>query len=335
MGGLGPVAPDPTARLQELAAEIASGMEFMTNSFGPPPLKTLTVSPIPGNFGQGFPGLLYLSTLSYLSPKERPSDQRKPAQQVFYSELLHAHEAAHQWWGNLVTSASYQDDWLMESLANYTALLFLEKRKGRKPFEEILAEYKTHLLQKGPDGRSLESAGPIIWGLRLSSSQSPGAWRAITYEKGSWIMHMLRGRLGDERFLKMLSELARRYRYQAVSTEQFRALAAEFVPPKSGDPKLESFFEQWVYGTGVPTLKVAYTTSGKAPAVKVRGTVTQSDVDEDFSAYVPVEFQLPGKQVTTKWVQTSSEPVPFAVDLKQAPSKVTLDPGGVILAIRK
>ncbi len=335
LSGVGVAAPNPTARLQELANEISAEMEFMSASFGPPPLKTLIVSPIPGNFGQGFPGLLYLSTLSYLSAAERPVEQRKPAQQMFYSELLHAHEAAHQWWGNMVTSANYQDDWLMESLANYSALLFLEKKKGRKTVEEVLAAYKAHLLQKDSGGRTLESAGPIIWGLRLSSSQAPAAWRAVTYEKGSWIIHMLRGKLGDERFLKMLAELARRYRYQSVSTEQFRALAAEFVPPKSTDPKLESFFEQWVYGTGVPTLKMEYSTTGRPPAVKVRGTITQSDVDEDFSAYVPVEVQLHGKQLATRWVKTSSEPVPFQVDLKQLPTRVTLDPGGSILAIRK
>ncbi|MEO8127665.1 MAG: M1 family aminopeptidase [Bryobacteraceae bacterium] len=335
LGGIGPALPNPTARLQQLANEISAAMEFMTASFGPPPLKTLTVSPIPGNFGQGFPGLLYLSTLSYLNPSERPAEQRKPAQVMFYSELLHAHEAAHQWWGNMVTSANYQDDWLMESLANYSALLFLEKKKGRKLVEEALAEYKTHLLDKGADGRTLESSGPIIWGLRLSSSQAPAAYRVITYEKGSWIMHMLRGRMGDEAFLKMLSELARRYRYQTISTEQFRSLAAEFTPPKSTDPKLENFFEQWVYGTGVPTLKMDFNTTGRPPAVKVRGTITQTDVDDDFSAYVPVEILLPGKQTATRWVKTSSEPVPFQIDLKQMPARVTLDPAGSILAIRK
>lgn len=330
-----PIAPNPMARLQELAVEVASAMEFMTASFGPPPLKTLTVSPIPGAFGQGFPGLLYLSTLSYLNPKERPTDQRGTSQQLFFSELLHAHEAAHQWWGNLVTSANYQDDWMMESLANYSALMFIEKKKGRKPMEAILADYKTRLLQKSSEGRTLESMGPIIWGTRLSSSQAPAAWRTITYEKGSWIMHMLRARLGDERFLKMLGELGKRYRYQTLTTEQFHALAAEFVPPKSPDPKLESFFEQWVYGTGVPTLKMSYTTTGKPPALKVRGTVEQTDVDEDFSTYVPVEVQLPGKQVITRWVHTSSEPVSFSVDLKQAPLRVALDPGGATLAVKK
>ncbi len=335
--GITAAAPprNPTARLQELATEIASAMEFMSATFGPSPLKTLTVSPIPGTFGQGFPGLLYISTLSYLNPKERPNEPRGVQQQMFYSDLLHAHEVAHQWWGNIVTSADYQDDWIMESLANYSALLFLEKKKGRKAVDAILTEYKAHLLQKTPEGHTLESAGPIIWGTRLISSQAPTAWRAITYEKGSWIVHMLRGRLGDERFLKMLAELARRYRYRSLTTEQFRETAAAFVPPKSDDPKLESFFEQWVYGTGVPTLKLNYTIAGKAPAVKVRGTVTQTGVDEDFSASVPVEVQLTGKQTSIRWVHTSSEPTPFSVDLKQSPLRVLLDPGGSILAVRK
>ena len=96
-------------------------MEFMSANFGPPPLKTLTVSPIPGTFGQGFPGLLYLSTLAYLKPEDLPMAVRTDSQRRFFSELLHAHETAHQWWGNLVTSGSYQDDWLMEALANYSA----------------------------------------------------------------------------------------------------------------------------------------------------------------------------------------------------------------------
>lgn len=82
-------------------------------------------------------------------------------------------------------------------------------------------------------------------------------------------------------------------------------------------------------------LKMEYTVTGRPPAVKVRGTVTQTGVDDDFSALIPVEVQLPGKQQSTRWVKTSSEPVPFQLDLKQLPTRVTLDPGGSILAIRK
>ena len=55
-----------------------------------------------------------------------------PREQVFFTELLHAHETAHQWWGNIVTADGYHDGWLMEALANYTSLLYLEKRKGAR-----------------------------------------------------------------------------------------------------------------------------------------------------------------------------------------------------------
>ncbi|MEO7649894.1 MAG: M1 family aminopeptidase, partial [Bryobacteraceae bacterium] len=190
--------PSPAARLNLLASEIASALEFMASRFGPPPLRTLTVSPVPAMFGQGFPGLIYLSTLSYLGPKDRPIAALRESSQTFFGELLHAHETAHQWWGNLVTSARYQDDWLMESLANYSALLYLEKRKGVKALDTVLDEYRANLLARNPNGQTLESAGPIALGTRLQSSQNPGAWRAIVYEKGSWILHMLRRRMGDE-----------------------------------------------------------------------------------------------------------------------------------------
>jgi hypothetical protein len=323
--------PNPASRLQELSTEIGMALEFMAGFLGPPPLKTLAVAPIPGVFGQGFPGLVYLSTLTYLNPSERPAGWQSQYQRVFFSELLHAHEVAHQWWGNLVTSASYQDDWLMESLANYSAMLALEKRKGRRALDSVLDEYRNNLLTRTED-KTLESAGPIIWGTRLINSQTPNAWRVITYEKGSWIMHMLRRRMGDERFFAFLGSLVKQRRYRGLSTDEFQSLAASFLPPSSEDPKLEGFFDQWVYGTGIPTLKFSYTVQGKPPRVSVRATVTQSDVADEFSAYVPVDVQLPGRKIATYWLRTSSEPMPVTIQVKQTPVKVSFDPANAILA---
>jgi aminopeptidase N len=306
-------------------------MEFMSANFGPPPLKTLTVAPIPGAFGQGFPGLLYLSTLAYMNPSDLPGSMRTESQKRFLSELLHAHEAAHQWWGNLVTSASYQDDWVMEALANYSALMVLEKRKGRRALEEVLDEYRDHLLSETPEKKTLESAGPIVWGARLNSSQTSASWRAIMYEKGAWIVHMLRVRMGDVAFLKMLNALAQRNRYQRVTTADFRVLAAEFLPPGSDDPKLENFFEQWVHGTGIPSLKLSHSVRGKAPRFRVQGSIAQSGVGEEFSITVPVEMQIRGKRPTVKWVRTSSDPATFSADLVQSPVKMQIDPYAVLM----
>lgn len=319
-----PLPPNPNARLNELAADVASSLEYFSGAFGPPALKTLTVAPIPGAFGQGFPGLVYLSTIAYLDPAQRPASMRNQEHQVFFSELIAAHEVAHQWWGNVVTAGAYQDEWMLEALANYSALLWLEHKKGAKPAESVLESYRDHLLAKTEDGRTVESAGPIIWGSRLDSSGVNGAWRTITYEKGAWIMHMLRRRLGDERFMKMLAEMRRRYQFRSISTEDVRALAKEFLPAKTPADTIDNFFDNWVYSTGVPALKLKYTVKGAAPAVKISGTITQSMVDDDFSADVPVEIHFAKGAAQTVWVRTSTDTVPFSATVRQAPDRVAV-----------
>ena len=109
-------------------------------------------------------------------------------------------------------------------------------------------------------------------GPRLESSLSPDAWKHIVYGKGSWIMHMLRRRMGDEKFLAMLAELRQPLRSGSRSPPTNSGqLAADFLPPKSPDPKLEAFFDQWVYGTGIPQLKMTWSLKGKAPALRVIG----------------------------------------------------------------
>jgi hypothetical protein len=326
-----PMEPSPQQRLQTLASEVASALEYMASRFGPPALAHLTVSPIPGTFGQGFPGLIYLSTLAYL--KSLPTSRSPDALQneLFFEDVLQAHEVAHQWWGNRVTVATYRDAWLMEALANYSALLYLEKRKGGHSVELMLDSYRTELLAKSASGQIVDSTGPIVLGARLESSQEPRAWRSIIYGKGSWIIQMLRRRMGDERFFSMLRELMTRYGGKEISTEGFRELAAQFLPPKSDDPKLEAFFEQWVYGTGIPSLKLAWSIKGKAPSLRLAGTLTQSDAGEDASVIVPVEIQVARGRTITQWVRSSTDPVTFTVALTQPPLKVALDPHYAIL----
>lgn len=132
-------------------------------------------------------------------------------------------------------------------------------------------------------------------------------------------MHMLRRRLGDDKFLSLLREILRRYRFGSISTEQFRELAAAYMPPKSGDRTLEGFFENWVYGVGIPSVKLTYTWS----ASKLTGTLTEGNVADDFSAFVPVEVQA-ARQKTVYWLPTGSDPIPFSIPLSAAPVKVAL-----------
>ncbi|MGP0071248.1 MAG: M1 family metallopeptidase [Bryobacteraceae bacterium] len=308
--------PNPAARMDELTKGLLDTLDFMTEEFGPSPIRNIAVTPIPGGFGQGFPGLVYLSTLAYIDPGQRPQALRQPYEQTFYSELLETHEVAHQWWGNLVVPASYRDNWLIESLANYSALLLLERRKGIKAVDAVLDDYRTHLLTKTAAGRTLDSAGPIVWGYRLESSLAPDAWRIVTYEKGTWIIHMLRRRLGDEKFLALLRDIASHH--HSISTEEFRDLARQYAP-QSPDRDLKIFFDNWIYGTGIPAVKLSYAWH----AAKLSGTLVQRDVDEAFTAYVPVEVQT-GTKTTVYWLPTANDPVPFSIALKSPPTRVAL-----------
>jgi aminopeptidase N len=190
----------------------------------------------------------------------------------------------------------------------------------------MLNSYRTELLAKSESGQIVDSAGPIVLGLRLENSQEPRAWQSIVYGKGSWIIHMLRRRMGDERFFSMLRELTTRYGGGEISTQGFRELAAKFLPPKSDDPKLEAFFEQWVYGTGIPSLKLTWSVKGKAPSLRLVGTLTQSDAGEDVSVIAPVEIQVTRGRTVTQWVKSAADPVTFTVALTQPPLKVALDP---------
>jgi hypothetical protein len=336
MGVVG-AAPEPPgsakARMAEIGAEIAEEFEWMASKFGAPPIKRIAVSPIPGFFGQGFPGLIYLSTVTYLDDAQRRALLHKDATaEAFYSSIIHAHETAHQWWGNLVIPATYHDDWISEALANYTAMLVLEQKLGVKTLELIMDDYRKSLLAPGKP-TTIESAGPITWGHRLQENGQSDPWRAITYGKGTWIVHMLRRRMGDEAFLRMLSALRKRYEYRTVSTEEFRSLAAMFLPTGDPDPSLESFFETWVYGTGIPTLEMATSVKGKAPAVTLAITVRQSGVAEDFVAEVPVEVRpAGGGKPIVRWVHTSSEPAIVTLKLKAPPQHVELAPRMAVLA---
>src|SRR5262249_37989573 len=236
----------PSARIDPIASEIVAAADFYRKRFGPPPLTRIEATPLPGRYGQGFPGMLYLPTVTYLGPLQEPGS-KEISEPAFFRDLLRAHEVAHQWWGNVVTSGSYHHEWVMESLSNYSAVMFMESRVGPRAVEVALNSYRHQLFTKGADGTETEAEGPVVQGGRLQNSSNPAATNVVVYGKGTWIIHMLRRRLGDEQFLKMLAELRKRYEWKTVDTDDLRRLCVEFLPKGSADPQLTEFFDQWVY----------------------------------------------------------------------------------------
>jgi hypothetical protein len=302
-------SPDPDGRsaLQRMCSEVAEILKVYLNRWGPLPIQNVAVTPIPGAFGQGFPGLIYLSTIAYLPTDQRPPVVRDSILNVMFSDLLLAHELAHQWWGNLVSPVDYRSDWLIEALSNYAALQLYEERQGRTGAGKILLYYLTELTESGPNGKTVESTGPVDLGTRLKTSIGENSWRIITYDKGTWVIHMLRHRLGDRAFANFLRHLAAEYAGKTISNDEFRQAACRFLPKNDPDPTLELFFDAWVYGTGLPKLTLV---RGQNPR---EYTLAQSGVPEDFTVDVPITLHTKGHLATVKWVRSSSDGTVFRV----------------------
>ncbi len=271
-------------------------LDYYTRRWMKLPIHSIAVSPIPGYFGQGFPGLIYLSTVSYIREEDRPAQLRNPRMDAFFSELLLPHEVAHQWWGNMVVPAEYRANWLMEAMANYSALQFVGQTQGSAAVQSILERYRDDLTQQR-NGKPLDAAGPVDFGVRLIDAAGASVWHTIIYEKGTWILHMLHERLGDRAFNEMQVRMLREFRAQPLTNEAFRKLASEFVPSDQPDRTLSLFFDTWIYGTGIPKMTLHHTNQG--------AELNLGQVDDDFAADVPLPCNTNGRK-QLRWVRASS-----------------------------
>ena len=289
------LSEDPT-----LPAQTAGILDDYTRRWIPLPIHSLAVTPIAGYFGQGFPGLIYLSSVSFIKEQNRSAALRGSRFDAFFSELLLPHEIAHQWWGNIVRPAGYRADWITEAMANDSALDYIERTRGKEARDEILESYRQDLT-KEKDGKPVESAGPLSFGERLIDTHGLATWLIILYEKGSWTMQMLRERLGRENFREMQLRLLSEFGQRPLSNEDFRQLASNFVPAGQPDKTLTSFFDTWVYGTGIPQLSLHV--NGR------NGTLNVAGVEGDFMAEIPLHC----KGIPVYWVRAGAGSNPFQV----------------------
>jgi Peptidase family M1 domain len=341
-----PLAPSPADALKQLGREIDSSIRFYETLSGPFPFQKLSVSQIPGSFGQGWPGLLYLSTYSFLPPAAQQRAGLSESSQALFTELVPFHEVAHQWWGNVVGWESYRDQWIDEALANYLALLFADNQNNDNHSLRVwLTRYRRQLLAKRPEeDQSPSEIGAIELGSRLTSSKSPEGFEAVIYSKGSWVMHMLREMLRqpgvpnpDARFIALLHTLQTKYAYRALSTADLqREVEAVMTSAMDleGGRSLDWFFEQWVRGTGIPRYRVEFTAQQNDKGYLVRGKLFQSGVPRSFIAPVPLYANTgTGPLILLGRVITDGAETSFHFVTKTPPRKIVIDPQMTLLCV--
>jgi hypothetical protein len=339
-----PSTPRPADALKQLGRDIDSSIRFYENYSGTFPFAKLGVSQIPGNFGQGWPGLLYISTFSFLPPAAQQRAGLSERGQQLFTELVPFHEVAHQWWGNVVGWSSYRDQWIDEAIANYLALLFADSQKNANHSLHVwLTRYRQRLLEKPPIAADRPAAeiGALDLGTRLSSSKSPDGYEEIIYAKGSWVIHMLREMLRqpgtkdpDARFVALLHTLSTKYAYRALSGADLQHEVEAVMTPAmdlDGGRSMEWFFEDWVRGTGVPHYRVDFSVHHSDKGFVVRGKLMQTGVPRSFIAPVPLYANVGGHSVELGVVVAAGPETKFQFTTPAALGKIIIDPRMTLL----
>jgi len=343
--------PSPARNAQAVANLSARAVEYFAGRFGPYPYSSLSLTQMPGRVSQGWPSLIFLSSFSFLTTQEKSQLHMNPVTRSLSDNVI-AHETAHQWWGDLVSWRSYRDQWLSEALANYSALLLLESDSPTQ-FRAVLEKYREDLLAKNKEGVRLSEAGPVTFGLRLSCSQFPAGYEAISYGRGTWLFHMLRYMMRDaERkrkgvsadisdaqadapFFRALSKMRERFQEKSINTREMLHLFEEQLPPTlwfEGKQSLDWFYQGWINGTAMPHLELrSVKLSDKPGASVVTGTITQDDAPKDLVTPVPVYALLPGKAVLLGRVFADGPETSFRLSAPAGTRKVVLDPYQTLL----
>ena len=148
---------------------------------------------------------------------------------------LGAHEFAHQWWGNMVTCRDWNHFWLNEGIATFIASAYLEHRFGRAVYLRDIERYRTSYEKIRDAGKDKSLVFPD-W---LHPTRED---RTLVYDKGAYVMHLLREEMGEERFWNGLRLFTRRHWGKSVVTADFQTAMEE-----ANGSKLEKFFAKWVY----------------------------------------------------------------------------------------
>ncbi|MCE7992695.1 MAG: M1 family metallopeptidase [Roseivirga sp.] len=229
------------------------------------------------------------------------------------------HEIAHQWFGNAITEYDWDDVWLSEGFATYFTLLFIEHQYGRDEFLQGLRSSKTRVdnfQTKNPDYIIVHN------NLKDMSKVTTGQ----TYQKGSWILHMLRGVVGTDIFWKGIQNYYAKYQDSNATTADFRREMEEV----SG-MDLSTFFEQWLNKGGMLKYSGNWKYNSRTKEVTINLDQVQTD-GSFFEMPLQVGIKYPGKNtMTMELLQVNKKSNSFTIKVEGEPEALMLDPNTWVL----
>jgi hypothetical protein len=248
--------PRQFGRTRGLADKTGDILKFYASLMGDAPYDSFTLavteSELPGGHSPA-----YFAMLNQPLPQTPYVWTNDPVSFHNYPSFFLAHELAHQWWGQAIGWKNYHEQWMSEGFAQYFAALYAERERGPEQFASVLRQMRRWAIEMSPQG-------PVYLGYRLGHIKSEGRiFRALVYNKGAMVLHMLRRLMGDEAFFAGLRDFYARWRYTKAGTDDFR-VAME----KAGGQPLDRFFERWIYSGAIPAVRFSSQIDGRLLRVR-------------------------------------------------------------------
>jgi len=269
-----------------------------------------------GWFMHSPPGLILVSGQLLARVLNKTGDRLKD-----WNNHAFAHEIAHQWWGNLVTPASWQkDNWISESMSEYlSAIVYSSSGKNAREQTQrmqLLLDDWWQMTDMSKNSVSIYQAGRLVGDWTRQSE-----YQEIVYGRGPLVLHMLRTMMGNDRFFSLLKTMVTKYAGKMMSTDDF---ARETSGAVGQDMKW--FFDQWIKEPGIPELQVSKSIIREGDRTYVAGHLKQNTAHFK-KLLVPFVYQVSGGQRSAKLFMMDEPEQDFRVELPAGVSSVDVDPG--------
>jgi hypothetical protein len=292
-----------TGLIKKAMAEAELAVQLYTDYFGPNGFKRLAMTQQTAtNYGQSWPEMVYLPITYFFDTTVRHQLGMDAAHGYF--QVVAPHEVAHQWWGHTVSWASYRDQWMSEGFSDFSASLYIQLVGKDRPqdFVNFWNDEREMLTKKNAEGFRPIDVGPLTMGYRLNNSKSGfNITRELIYPKGAYILHMIRmmmwnQKTGDDDFKALMHDFVKTYSGQPATTEDFKAMAEKHMTQQmdlEGNGKMDWFFNEYVYGTALPTYTFDHTiVNGPNGDFVLNLKLTQSNVDDNFRMLIPIYLEM-------------------------------------------
>ena len=230
------------------------------------------------------------------------------------------HEIAHQWFGNAVTEATWDDAWLSEGFATFFTLLYYENQYGQ-------AEYNNRIIKAKKAVLDMTIKMPDFSIIAPRTAEKEAVTTGLTYQKGAWFLHMLRDKIGEQNFQKGIKSYYKKFYNANATTDEFR-----MEMEKAAGLDLKVFFKQWLYQPVNPKIDAIWTYD--ATSHKININLTQSQLT-NFNFDIPIEigyFTKDSKTPLLLKMNLNKKQLSQSFNVKGVPENIEVDPRNVLLS---